>query len=91
MNRFTTLEGKGSQFEEVWKNRETFLKEVPGFKKFHLLKGSDGEYISHSLWESEADFTNWTESEAFAKAHGQGGSKGLLAGPPKFSGYQIIL
>lgn len=91
MNRFQIIPGKEDSFEEAWQNRESFLQGVPGFKEFHLLKGDEGVYISHSLWESREAFTNWTESEAFHKAHAQGGSKGMVAGPPQFSGYQVVL
>lgn len=91
MNKFWTKPGKGNDFEQVWKERESYLKDVPGFKEFHLLRGEGGVYISHSVWESETDFNAWTESEAFAKAHGQGGSKGLVQGPPEFNGYQVII
>ncbi|MCE9623983.1 MAG: antibiotic biosynthesis monooxygenase [Deltaproteobacteria bacterium] len=91
MNQFTVVPGKGKEFEEMWKSRETFLGEVPGFKEFHLLKGENDAYISHSTWESREAFTRWTESEAFRKAHAQGGSKGLIQGPPRFSGYEVVL
>ena len=36
MNRFKIVKGKESEFENVWKNRETHLAEVPGFKNFNL-------------------------------------------------------
>jgi len=91
MNRFTVLPGKEKEFEEVWKTRETYLNGVPGFKEFHLLRGDNGTYISHSTWESREAFMGWTESEAFRKAHAQGGSKGLIQGPPQFSGYEIVI
>ena len=91
MKRFTILAGKEKEFEEVWKSRETYLNDVEGFKEFHLLKGEGGIYISHSTWESREAFVRWTESEAFRKAHAQGGSKGLIAGPPQFSGYELVL
>lgn len=91
MNRFDVLEGKGPEFEKVWESRESFLAEVPGFQSFHLLRGDGNEYVSHSVWESEAHFRAWTESEAFQRAHAQGGSKGLLSGPPRFSGYQVVI
>jgi len=91
MNRFQIIEGKGVEFENVWRSRETFLKDVPGFKEFHLLRGENNVFISHSTWESKESFVNWTESESFKKAHGQGGSKGLVAGPPQFSGYEVVL
>lgn len=91
MNRFQVVSGKGPEFEEVWRSRETFLKDVPGFREFHLLRGENEVFISHSTWDSEEAFRAWTESEAFQKAHAQGGSKGLVAGPPQFSGFQVVI
>jgi len=91
MNKFTIIPGKEQDFEQVWKSRETFLAEVPGFKEFHLLKGEDSVYISHSVWESQQAFRDWTQSEAFQKAHAQGGSKGMIQGPPQFSGYEVVI
>jgi len=91
MNQFTVIPGNEAPFEEVWKNRESFLTGVPGFKEFHLLKGEGGIYISHSTWESRQAFSAWTESEAFQKAHAQGGARGLIQGPPKFSGYEAVI
>ena len=91
MNRFTIIPGKERDFEEVWRTRETYLSEVPGFKEFHLLRGENGVYLSHSTWESRESFAQWTESESFRKAHAQGGSKGMLQGPPAFSGYEVVL
>lgn len=91
MNQFTVIPGKEAEFENMWKTRETYLSEVPGFREFHLLREEGGIFISHSTWESREAFVNWTESESFHKAHAQGGSKGLIQGPPKFSGYEVVL
>ena len=38
MNRFKILIGKENDFETVWKNRETHLDKVPGFRNFNLIK-----------------------------------------------------
>ena len=69
MNRFKIVKGREPEFENVWKNRETHLAEVPGFKNFNLVKGDANEdhtlYASHSIWETKEDFWNWTKSEAF--------------------------
>ena len=77
MNRFKIVKGKESEFENVWKNRETHLAEVPGFKNFNLVKGDANEdhtlYASHSIWETKEDFWNWTKSEAFRLAHKDAG------------------
>lgn len=91
MNRFQIIPGKESEFEQVWRSRETYLSDVPGFKEFHLLRGENSVYVSHSTWESREAFVLWTESESFRKAHAQGGSKGLIQGPPAFSGYEVVL
>ena len=37
MNRFKIKNGKEDTFEEIWKNRDMHLKNVPGFMKFHSL------------------------------------------------------
>jgi heme-degrading monooxygenase HmoA len=91
MNRFTVQPGRGADFEQAWRDRDTYLAEVPGFLTFHLLKGEGDVYISHSTWESEAAFAAWTESEAFRKAHGRRLPEGVLAGPPQFAGFDSVL
>lgn len=91
MNRFTVAEGRGAEFETAWRERDSHLSGVPGFMNFRLLKGEEGEYISHSTWESVEAFAAWTESEAFVRAHGKRLPEGVLAGPPRFSGYQVVL
>ncbi|MGI8852922.1 MAG: antibiotic biosynthesis monooxygenase family protein [Methyloceanibacter sp.] len=95
MNRFKVRKGSERDFEQVWLNRESYLDEVPGFLTFHLLKGPEKDdyvlYASHSTWRSEADFVNWTKSEAFRKAHaGAGANKPLYFGHPEFEGFAVL-
>ena len=53
MNRFKIALGSEATFEELWRQRESFFDEVPGFREFHLLRGSTNEdhtlYASHSV------------------------------------------
>lgn len=96
MNRFRIALGREEDFINIWKNRDTHLSEVPGFKQFNLLQGASNEqftlFSSHSVWESEQAFVNWTQSEAFRKAHAQAGdSKGIYLGPPQFEGFTAVL
>ena len=96
MNRFRVNEGHESVFEEIWRKRETYLDQVPGFKRFNLLRGETKDgitlFVSHSTWESRDAFIAWTESEAFRKAHGDARSpQGTLAGHPVFEGYEVVL
>lgn len=92
MNNFKVVEGKEPEFEEIWKSRETYLQGVPGFVHFALLRGDNGEYVSHSTWESREAFVAWTQSEAFVKGHRQGGSlMGVLAGPPQLRTFEAVI
>jgi len=96
MNRFRIAHGHEADFEKLWRERDSQLEGVPGFRSFHLLRGpADDEgtlYASHTLWESEADFRAWTESEAFKKAHAQARApEGTYLGHPVFEGFQKIL
>ncbi|WP_420393696.1 antibiotic biosynthesis monooxygenase family protein [Acuticoccus sp.] len=95
MNRFRVRRGSEADFEAVWLGRDTHLHEVPGFKEFHLLKGPEREdhvlYASHTVWESEAAFTDWTRSEAFRKAHaGAGDNKPMYLGHPELESFEVI-
>lgn len=96
MNRFQVTPGREGVFEEHWRNRESYLDEVPGFTEFHLLRGATTEecttYVSHSVWESEQTFEDWTESEAFHKAHSQAQApNGTYLRPPRFEGFAVIM
>ncbi|MHA1601022.1 MAG: antibiotic biosynthesis monooxygenase family protein [Alphaproteobacteria bacterium] len=95
MNRFRVKHGRETDFETVWRDRDTYLTEVPGYLEFHLLRGPENDdhtlYASHTVWASKDDFEQWTKSEAFRKAHrGAGKTEGLFAGPPNFEGFQVI-
>lgn len=95
MNRFRIRRGGEEAFEEVWKRRETHLETVPGFQRFHLLRGpsSDDEtlYASHSTWASRAAFDAWTRSEQFRAAHRGAGDHGdLYLGHPQLEAFDVI-
>ena len=96
MNRFKIALGKENEFIEIWRSRETYLDEVPGFREFRLLRGPSNEeftlFASHSSWESREAFEAWTHSEAFRKAHARaGGAKGVYLGHPQFEGFEAVL
>ncbi len=96
MNRFQIALGSEETFEDLWRARESHLGDVPGFREFQLLRGPAAEdhtlYASHTVWESEAAFRTWTESESFVKAHAQARApKGTYLGHPHFEGFEVIL
>jgi heme-degrading monooxygenase HmoA len=95
MNRFKVRPEAAAEFEALWVTRDSHLKSVPGFVSFHLLKGPEREdhvlYASHTAWESEAAFQDWTRSEAFRQAHrNAGGSRELYLGPPELEIFDTV-
>ena len=96
MNRFKIVRGSEEDFENVWAERDTHLETVPGFKEFHLVRGPEHEdhvlYASHTVWQSEAAFQDWTKSEAFREAHKNAGdNRSLYLGHPEFEGFTVVL
>ncbi|MEO0906325.1 MAG: antibiotic biosynthesis monooxygenase [Pseudomonadota bacterium] len=96
MNRFKIMLGEEVAFERVWAERDSHLKTVPGFKDFKLLRGPEGEeytlFASHTVWESEEAFIEWTRSEAFRAAHANAGdNRKLYLGHPQFEGFSVVL
>eukprot|EP00929_Paragymnodinium_shiwhaense_P062809 TRINITY_DN31376_c0_g1_i1.p1 TRINITY_DN31376_c0_g1~~TRINITY_DN31376_c0_g1_i1.p1 ORF type:complete len:383 (-),score=97.57 TRINITY_DN31376_c0_g1_i1:202-1350(-) len=75
MNRFTVAEGKEREFEQIWANRESKLKDLPGFRFFQLMRrdqtpDDDVNYISMAAWDDREAFNNWRDGDSFKKAHG---------------------
>lgn len=96
MNRFKVTRGKETDFENVWRQRESRLNSVQGFKTFHLLRGPEHEdytlFASHTVWDDKAAFDAWTHSDAFKQVHAQAGqTKGLYLGHPNFEGFDVVL
>tara|TARA_B100000941_G_C28174226_1_gene383802 strand:- start:120 stop:422 length:303 start_codon:yes stop_codon:yes gene_type:complete len=96
MNRFKIVRGKETEFENIWKNRDSHLESVEGFKEFNLVKGNSEHsftlYASHSVWESENDFLNWTKSEKFRLAHkGARKHSEIYIGHPVFEGFKVVV
>ena len=96
MNRFQVRPDATAAFEQVWARRDSRLAEVPGFLRFHLLRGAAAEdhvlYASHTVWRSRADFEAWTRSEAFRAAHRSAGdNRPLYLGHPEFEGFEAVL
>ena len=96
MNRFKVTPGKESDFEDVWRKRESRLSDVAGFMTFNLLRGPTLDdhtlFASHTTWKDKAAFDAWTHSDAFQQVHAQAGqTKGLYLGHPNFEGFDVVL
>ena len=97
-NRFRIAVGEEQAFENVWKNRDSSLADMPGFQSFKLLRGEtvaeEGYtlFVSHSVWASREAFVEWTKSENFRQAHKSAGdNRAMYLGPPKFEGFTAVV
>ena len=86
MNRFRIAPGFEDTFVQMWRDRDSRLQDVPGFRQFNLLRGESRPeatiFISHSTWESRQAFLDWTESDAFKQAHAKARApEGTYLGP----------
>ena len=96
MNRFKIVKGRESDFENIWRNRDSHLEGVKGFQKFNLVKGVTSDnftlYASHSIWDNETSFLEWTKSDAFRQAHkGAGKHSDIYLGHPVFEGFKVVI
>ena len=96
MNRFKISNDHTDDFANIWKTRNSLLDQVEGFMDFKLLEGPKNDistlFVSHSIWESQDAFKNWTESDHFKSAHkGAKSPSGTHLEHPKFEGFEVIL
>lgn len=96
MNRFKITPGREDDFIAVWKQRDSHLDGVPGFRDFNLLRGPTSDeytlFASHSVWDSQQAFEDWTRSEAFRLAHANAGqTKGIYLGPPQLELFESVI
>lgn len=97
MNRFQIALGKEDAFVAHWRNRNSYLSGVPGFVSFHLMRGDTNEvrtlFATHTIWETERAFIDWTKSEAFRKAHMAAGQSphDFYLGPPQLELFESVL
>lgn len=91
MNRFQVNSDRAEEFERGWRERDSHLQEMAGFRSSALLRGdTGGEYVSRTVWDSRDAFRAWTQSEQFGQAHADGPAEGVLAGRPQASFYEAV-
>lgn len=62
-------------FEHRFKNRAGLIEEEPGFIAIRVLRPLESDtYVILTLWENEASFTGWQQSQAYSKAHEKRGT-----------------
>ncbi|KAG2490185.1 hypothetical protein HYH03_011313 [Edaphochlamys debaryana] len=101
MNVFQVKPDSSQDFEDMWRSRESRLKQMPGFVRFAMLRceNKPGKYISQTYWADKESFENWTKSSQFQASHssnnssGQGGRPAtmtMLEAPPSPEFYSAV-
>lgn len=91
-NSLPVKEGAADQIIERFANSRGHVRDFPGFVSMEVLRSEDeSEVLVITRWEDRESFNSWVHSEEFGKAHGQGGSGGLLTGHPKMGSYEVAV
>lgn len=90
MNRIGVAEGRESDFEKTFTERDRAVDQMPGFVDLQVLRPTEGRtYVVMTRWKSREDFDRWTQSEAFIAAHRKQ-SPGLAESRPTLEIYEVF-
>ena len=94
MNRIPVNPDFGQAFIERFQDRASLVDRMPGFVSFRLMKpvAPDDPFVVMTVWEDEASFVAWTESDEFRQGHAKTGKlppEAFLA-HPKLEKFEMI-
>lgn len=90
MNRIPVAEGRESDFEKTFTERDRAVDLMPGFVDLQVLRPAEGRtYVVLTRWKSRQAFEAWTQSEAFISAHRKQ-SPGLAESRPTLEIYDVF-
>ena len=90
MNRIPVAEGRESDFEQTFTERDRAVDLMPGFLDLQVLRPAEGRtYVVLTRWKSREAFEQWTQSEAFISAHRKQ-SPGLAENRPTLEIYEVF-
>ena len=96
MTHFQIILGQEKLFETLWRERESYLETMQGYRGLFLMRGTTAQdhtsYVSQFIWNTKEDFDVWTQSDEFIKAHIQFGDTSVLFNAkPVFEGLTMIM
>lgn len=105
-NRIPVTKGRETDFEARFRDRAGLVDRCPGFVWNRILRPvnrrksretgefeelqEQGYYLIQTCWRSEADFWNWTTSEAFRKSHASRPDPAMFAGENKLEIHEVV-
>lgn len=75
-NNIPVTEDGKEEFEQRFQNRARKIESEAGFVAIRVCRPLDSDtYVILTLWETEADFENWKQSQAYNHAHKKRGTE----------------
>lgn len=95
MNRLPVNPDYAEQFEDRFINRAREVDKMSGFVRNQVLRPTnpDDPYVVLTIWQSQADFDAWVNSEEFKKGHAKSGTlpPETFLGHGKLETFEVIL
>ena len=95
MNRISVNPNYAEQFEDRFRNRAGEVDQMEGFVRNQVLRPANpaDPYIVMTFWQSQADFDNWVNSDAFKQGHARSGTlpPETFRGHPKLESFELFL
>lgn len=90
-NRISVAPGYEQAFEQRFAERESHLREVPGFIRNLVLRPMQGSpYVVVTFWQDMASFEAWTQSESFRQAHARPSSPEMYTAPSVLEIHEVV-
>ena len=92
-NRIPVAPDWQDAFEERFRNRAGQIDKQPGFVRLEIHKpvDADSPYVVQTVWEDEAAFHNWVESDDFKAAHANPLPREAVTGNNQMEMHEIII
>lgn len=91
MNVLSIPEEHKGKMAEMFASSGKNMKSIPGCLEFQFLDAvGENKQVVYTKWESEADFHNWTKSDAFAQAHSHERTQESPAANSKVEMYTVV-
>jgi heme-degrading monooxygenase HmoA len=91
-NSLPVKEGAADEIVGLFAESRGNVQGFPGFLSMEVLKSdAEDEVLVVTRWRDRESFEAWVHSDEFRRAHGRGGTRGLLTGHPRMTSYSIAV
>ncbi|HLF27377.1 MAG TPA: antibiotic biosynthesis monooxygenase [Anaerolineae bacterium] len=90
-NRISVAPGYEQTFEQRFSERESNLRQAPGFIRNLVLRPVEGGvYVVMTFWQDMASFESWTHSAAFRRSHARPAQPEMYSAPNVLEIHEVV-